>query len=383
MKDSKHIQQLFERYINNQTSKEETAFLLTYLQDKENKEVVEKLIENRFDGATTDHKIVEKEILDRVFNKIILDAPATKPQRPLWHKIVAISAVAALILIISFPLLNWKKDNLSAMQIVPPGSNKATLTISSGETFVLENQPNGQLTADKGMRIEKTSEGGINYSSVNELAQKQPSMHLLNIPKGGQFQLTLSDGTKVWLNSHSSLEYPSCFTGKERRVKLTGEGYFEVAKNNGKSFIVETANQQVEVLGTKFNINAYEDESSTRTTLAEGAVSVNTGQRSTLLKPGQQSILTSNNITVKSVDTYQALDWKNGDFNFVNDDLKSIMRKISRWYNIEVVLEEPISKETYVAQISRKKQLNDLLKALQRAGSFKYHIQNNKLYISQ
>lgn len=383
MKDSKHIQQLFERYINNQTSKEETAFLLTYLQDKENKEVVEKLIENRFDGATTDHKIVEKEILDRVFNKIILDAPATKPQRPLWHKIVAISAVAALILIISFPLLNWKKDNLSAMQIVPPGSNKATLTLSSGETIVLENQPNGQLTADKGMRIEKTSEGGINYSSVNELAQKQPSMHLLNIPKGGQFQLTLSDGTKVWLNSHSSLEYPSCFTGKERRVKLTGEGYFEVAKNNGKSFIVETANQQVEVLGTKFNINAYEDESSTRTTLAEGAVSVNTGQRSTLLKPGQQSILTSNNITVKSVDTYQALDWKNGDFNFVNDDLKSIMRKISRWYNIEVVLEEPISKETYVAQISRKKQLNDLLKALQRAGSFKYHIQNNKLYISQ
>jgi len=383
VKDSKHIQQLFERYINNQTSKEETAFLLTYLQDKENKEVVEKLIENRFDGATTDHKIVEKEILDRVFNKIILDAPATKPQRPLWHKIVAISAVAALILIISFPLLNWKKDNLSAMQIVPPGSNKATLTLSSGETIVLENQPNGQLTADKGMRIEKTSEGGINYSSVNELAQKQPSMHLLNIPKGGQFQLTLSDGTKVWLNSHSSLEYPSCFTGKERRVKLTGEGYFEVAKNNGKSFIVETANQQVEVLGTKFNINAYEDESSTRTTLAEGAVSVNTGQRSTLLKPGQQSILTSNNITVKSVDTYQALDWKNGDFNFVNDDLKSIMRKISRWYNIEVVLEEPISKETYVAQISRKKQLNDLLKALQRAGSFKYHIQNNKLYISQ
>lgn len=382
MKDSKHIQQLFEKYINNQSSKEETASLLTYLQDKENKEIVEKLIENRFD-ATTNNKIVEKEILDRVFNKIILNAPPAEAQRPLWHKIVAISAVAALILIISFPLLNWKTDNLATMHIVHPGSNKATLTLSSGETIVLENQPNGQLTADKGLRIEKTSDGGINYYTLNEQAQKQPSMHLLNIPKGGQFQLTLSDGTKVWLNSHSSLEYPSCFTGKERRVKLTGEGYFEVVKNSGKSFIVETANQQVEVLGTKFNINAYEDESSTRTTLAEGIVRINTGQRSTLLKPGQQSILTSNNIAVKSVDTYQVLDWKNGDFNFVNDDLKSIMRKISRWYNIEVVLEEPISKETYVAQISRKKQLNDLLKALQRAGSFKYRIQNNKLYISQ
>lgn len=382
MKDSKHIQQLFEKYINNQTSKEETALLLAYLQHRGNKEAVEKLIENRFD-TKTNNKIVEKEILDRVFNKITLDAPAPKIQKPIWRNIVAIMAVAALILFISFPFLNGEKNSLSKMPTVPPGSNKATLTLSSGETIVLENQPDGQLAEDSGMRIEKTGDGGINYTNVNERAQKHPSIHLLNIPKGGQYQLTLTDGTKVWLNSYSSLEYPSCFTGKERRVKLKGEGYFEVAKNKEKPFIVETANQQVEVLGTKFNINAYEDEASTRTTLAEGAVRVNSTQRSTLLKPGQQSILTSNNITVRSVDTYQALDWKNGDFNFFHDDLRSIMRKISRWYDIEVILEEPISKETYVAQISRKKQLNDVLKALQLAGSFRYRIQNNKLYVSQ
>lgn len=254
--------------------------------------------------------------------------------------------------------------------------------LSSGKTIVLEDIANGKLTEELGTTIEKTENGGINYT-VEGNTDVRVATNLLNVPKGGQFQITLSDGTKVWLNSNSSLKYPSAFSASERRVELTGEAYFEVSKNKQKPFIVETSLQKVEVLGTKFNINAYDDESSTQTSLAEGSVRVSCKNNTTLLKPGQQSTLTDQNIAVRSVNLDQVLDWKNGDFNFSNNNLKEIMRKISRWYNIEVIFEGPISQETYFAQISRKKRLNDVLRALQLSGSIKYSIRNNKLYISQ
>ena len=381
MKDSKHIKLLFERYLNNHVSREETAELFQYFQDTNNKEALEQMIENQLESRDKE-ELIDKMILDRVFGKIDLDTEPQNIKSPTWYKITGVAAAIILIISISYLFLNRSTYNDHTATIIEPGRDKATLVLSSGKTIVLEDVANGKLTEELGTTIEKTEKGGINYK-IEGNTDVRIAMNLLNVPKGGQFQITLSDGTKVWLNSNSSLKYPSAFSASERRVELKGEAYFEVSKNKQKPFIVETSLQKVEVLGTKFNINAYDDESSTQTSLAEGSVRVSCKNNTTLLKPGQQSTLTDQNIAVRSINLDQVLDWKNGDFNFSNNNLKEIMRKISRWYNIEVIFEGPISQETYVAQISRKKRLNDVLRALQLSGSIKYSIRNNKLYISQ
>ncbi len=381
MKDSKHIKLLFERYLNNHASREETAELFQYFQDTNNKEALEQMIENQLESRDKE-ELIDKMILDRVFGKIDLDTEPQNFKSPTWYKITGAAAAIILVISISYLFLNRSTYNDHTATIIEPGRDKATLVLSSGKTIVLEDIANGKLTEELGTTIEKTENGGINYT-VEGNTDVRVATNLLNVPKGGQFQITLSDGTKVWLNSNSSLKYPSAFSASERRVELTGEAYFEVSKNKQKPFIVETSLQKVEVLGTKFNINAYDDESSTQTSLAEGSVRVSCKNNTTLLKPGQQSTLTDQNIAVRSVNLDQVLDWKNGDFNFSNNNLKEIMRKISRWYNIEVIFEGPISQETYFAQISRKKRLNDVLRALQLSGSIKYSIRNNKLYISQ
>lgn len=381
MKDSKHIKLLFERYLNNHASREETAELFQYFQDTNNKEALEQMIENQLESRDKE-ELIDKMILDRVFGKIDLDTEPQNITSPTWYKITGVAAAIILIISISYLFLNRSTYTDHTATIIEPGRDKATLVLSSGKTIVLEDVANGKLTEELGTTIEKTEKGGINYK-IEGNTDVRIAMNLLNVPKGGQFQITLSDGTKVWLNSNSSLKYPSAFSTSERRVELTGEAYFEVSKNKQKPFIVETSLQKVEVLGTKFNINAYDDESSTQTSLAEGSVRVSCKNNTTLLKPGQQSTLTDQNIAVRSINLDQVLDWKNGDFNFSNNNLKEIMRKISRWYNIEVIFEGPISQETYVAQISRKKRLNDVLRALQLSGSIKYSIRNNKLYISQ
>ncbi|WP_313672900.1 FecR family protein [Sphingobacterium multivorum] len=381
MKDSKHIKLLFERYLNNRASREETAELFQYFQDTNNKQALEQMIENQLESQDKE-ELIDKMILDRVFSKIDLDVEPQKIKSPTWYKITGAAAAIILVISISYLFLNSSTYTDHTATIIEPGRDKATLVLSSGKTIVLEDVANGKLTEELGTTIEKTENGGINYT-VEGNTDVRVATNLLNVPKGGQFQITLSDGTKVWLNSNSSLKYPSAFSASERRVELTGEAYFEVSKNKQKPFIVETSLQKVEVLGTKFNINAYDDESSTQTSLAEGSVRVSCKNNTTLLKPGQQSTLTDQNIAVRSVNLDQVLDWKNGDFNFSNNNLKEIMRKISRWYNIEVIFEGPISQETYFAQISRKKRLNDVLRALQLSGSIKYSIRNNKLYISQ
>jgi hypothetical protein len=339
------------------------------------------MIENQLESRDKE-ELIDKMILDRVFGKIDLDTEPQNITSPTWYKITGVAAAIILIISISYLFLNRSTYTDHTATIIEPGRDKATLVLSSGKTIVLEDVANGKLTEELGTTIEKTEKGGINYK-IEGNTDVRIAMNLLNVPKGGQFQITLSDGTKVWLNSNSSLKYPSAFSTSERRVELTGEAYFEVSKNKQKPFIVETSLQKVEVLGTKFNINAYDDESSTQTSLAEGSVRVSCKNNTTLLKPGQQSTLTDQNIAVRSINLDQVLDWKNGDFNFSNNNLKEIMRKISRWYNIEVIFEGPISQETYVAQISRKKRLNDVLRALQLSGSIKYSIRNNKLYISQ
>lgn len=267
-----------------------------------------------------------------------------------------------------------------------PGGNKAILTLSSGKKIDLNDAKQGTLAKQGNTDVNKTQDGQLVYNSSANLTETDKA-HLYNTvttPKGGQYQISLPDGTKVWLNAGSSIRFPLVFNNNERRVEISGEVYFEVAKNKALPFRVVANNQMVEVLGTHFNINAYPDEDATKTTLLEGSVKVSrlnqTGAR--FLKPGQQSIVQPGNelIAIQDVDTEAVVAWKNGYFLFDHADLQSLMRQLSRWYNVDVMYEANTPNDVFEGQISRSVKLSEVLKILE-LGDIHFKIENNKLIV--
>lgn len=290
-----------------------------------------------------------------------------------WQKYVA-AAMILLTLSIGIVLIQSKriKETVqsSLKQDVDPGGNSASITLADGRTIELSDHKEGVVIED----------GKLTYMDGAEVAMA-PTESLystITTPVGGQYQVILSDGTKVWLNAASSLKYPARFSKDERRVELTGEGYFEVSgiKSNGLSkgkvpFIIKTRNQEVEVLGTHFNINAYVDEGSIKTTLLEGSVRVYYGvNASVLLKPNQQSIVKSDNThdIINSIDPSSAIAWKNGLFDFQDKKLDEVMRQLARWYNLEIVYEGAVPQMEFFGKIRRNNKLSEVLHILESAG---------------
>jgi ferric-dicitrate binding protein FerR (iron transport regulator) len=208
------------------------------------------------------------------------------------------------------------------------------------------------------------------------------SYNTLSTPRGGQYQLVLPDGSKVWLNASSSIHFPTAFAGHERNVELTGEAYFEIAKNKQKPFHVNVNGMQVEVLGTHFNVNAYGDEGAIKTSLLEGSVKIKKGNISGLLKPGQQGVLKKNStdLEIKNADMNEAIAWKNGLFEFDGADIKSIMREIGRWYDVDVVYAGKVPDRRFEGKISRDAQLSDVLKIL-ALSNVKFSVEGKKIIV--
>ena len=259
----------------------------------------------------------------------------------------------------------------NVVQDVLAGGNRATLTLANGTKLILDSAANGNLTNQENVNIIKVEDGQLAYQTFgNRTAQ---AYNTISTPRGGNYQLTLSDGTKVWLNAESSLRFPASFFGNERRVDLIGEAYFEVAKDTAKPFRIRIAQQgEVKVLGTHFNINSYKDESTVNTTLLEGSIefSVNKFKKTGFkikLVPGQQAELNKQGeLTLHdNIDLEQVVAWKNGSFAFKNADLKTIMRQVMRWYDVEVVYAKNVPERTFTADISRAKNLNAMLKILE------------------
>lgn len=283
----------------------------------------------------------------------------------------AAAAAAVLIAAIGFSLYTGKsikpqsQEALSKNADIMPGGNKALLTLANGKKLTLAQQV---YTVPQGKAV----------------AQEHTGYNLIETPRAGQYQINLPDGTKVWLNAASSLRYPSRFSGSKRMVELTGEGYFEVAKNKQHPFVVKTDRQEVQVLGTHFNINSYADESSTNTTLVEGSVRVTAlDGKNRLLKPGEQSQLKGDEIEVSDVDTETVLSWKNGDFVFKGDDFKSIMRKISRWYDVEVVYQGDFDDLKFGGYISRTKNISSVLSIMESTGKVHFSIKDKRITVSR
>ena len=308
------------------------------------------------------------------------------------HKLAvfkAISAAAAVLILIGTGYLWFNSKSKvphqqNAHHDIAPGRNTATLTLANGKKIVLTGDVTGELATESGVSITKTADGQLIYQIKDQQNADPKAVNQLSTARGESYQLRLPDGTLVWLNAASSITYPVSFSNAvSRDVKLAGEAYFEVAKDKKRPFLVKTSHQQICVLGTEFNVNAYQDEPEIRTTLLQGSIklSLEDSAKDRILKPGEQASLAGTKLSVATVDVEQATDWKNGDFIFQSEPLTMLMRRVSRWYNVEVVYASGVDKEgTFTGKVSRKKPVSVLLKALQSAG-LKFEITGNKIIV--
>ena len=299
----------------------------------------------------------------------------------LWPRIIMAAAILIVISIGTFFYRNYIDESNTKHAIsgvkndISPGGNIAFLTLADGRKISLTDAKNGQLAEQSGIKINKTADGQLEYTISNSDNSSQSiSYNTIETPAGGQYQINLPDGSKVWLNSASSLRYPVRFVGKERRVEISGEAYFEVAHNSRMPFKVANASQTVEVLGTHFNIMAYPDETSTKTTLLQGSVKIIKENKSIIISPGQQTRVKDGNIDVVNVDVNEATAWKDGYFMFKSEDIQSIMRQISRWYNLEVTYQGNFPEKVFGGKISRSRNVSEVLEILESTGSIHFKI---------
>jgi len=342
------------------------------------------LIENWFHhlGENDSSEFTEDELIEarRRLNANMLDLTEVSSSNIVWKKYL--SAAAILIFIsASVYLFQQKSSNDLTKEVkelihdIQPGSNKATLTLSDGKKISLSDLENGEIAEQQGIKIIKSSDGQLVYTLNNsQVNSESTAYNTIETPMGGQYQINLPDGSKVWLNSGSSLRYPIKFNSLERNIEISGEAYFEIAKKEGIPFKVKVGEQEVEVLGTHFNIMAYTDEASINTTLVEGSVKVSNGKKSKIIIPGQQSRLKNGEIEVHSVDIDEVIAWKDGFFVFKNEDIKSMMRKISRWYDVEVVYQGDIEDKSFGGKISRSRNISEVLEILESTGSIHFEV---------
>ncbi len=262
-----------------------------------------------------------------------------------------------------------------------PGENKAILILDDGSRINLDDAASGLIASESNTTIRKLPDGQLHYVAGAPKAGSEIRFNTVATPRGGQFQITLPDGSRVWLNAGSSLRFPTLFTGGERKVELTGEAYFEVAENKAMPFKVLANNSEIRVLGTHFNVMAYDDEKQMNTTLLEGSVQILKGADKVLIKPGQSAILNkaSEKITVAAADADQAVAWKNGYFIFVDESIESIMRKVSRWYDVEVSYTGNLNNKDFTGTISRNKNVSELLRMLELTGAVHFKIAQEDL----
>jgi len=363
-----------------------------------NKKRIQDLSEKWLDGTIT---IAEKQEYDLWYNSFkdhevsdLAEEDLTKLQVELYQDIqrrenisyvylknrrikglkrIALFAASISLFIFSVAYLyysfigNTQKSQEKYFSSVLPGRDKATLSLDNGTVFELNSLKNGEILQEAGVRIEKTEAGELIYSILDPLASenKEVLMNTVSTPRGGQYRISLPDGSQVWLNSASSLKFPTVFTGKNRIVELAGEAYFEVAKNKNKPFKVITENEEVEVLGTHFNVSSYKEEETSSVALLEGKVKVSLhSAASKVLIPGQQSVVKAGSIEVYPIDLSEVAAWKNGEFMFNNENIKSVMQKVARWYDVEVVLAPEIEDISIWGSVSRYEKLEEVLKII-------------------
>lgn len=419
----RRLEDLLQKYADDQANGEEIREMLDLLRQDKNNTGLENLLmdlkakaANKTSPLQVDWESMWLDIYNKTVqpagNQVIRDnnlihLPRPAKQTPWWR----IAAAAAILILFSFGAWLWLQRSTNASPIAstteitrqrgndaPPGKTRAVLTLANGAQIVLDSTSNGTLTQQGNTEIQNMH-GALTYKKGQQ-QEKEILYNNLTTHRGEQYPLTLSDGTKIWLNAASSIRFPVTFSGNERRVEISGEAYFEVAKDASRPFRVQLNDStQVQVLGTSFNINAYEDEVAIKTTLLDGSVKIilpapagptKQSPQEVKLIPGQQaqlfrghspSTLTPPSIRIiNDADLEEAVAWKNGYFQFTNADLPDLIRQLSRWYDIDAVYRGDIRHHEFTGKITRNINLSSLLNALKLSG-VNFRIEGDKLIV--
>ena len=389
---------LFNSYYHQTATQEEQDELMEIIHSSANDAEVTALIHEAWDNLEIDGPLFDRTKSIDILNRILQgnsDHDNIHPIRPpdkkqLWLKLGVAAAMMVFVGFGAYVLLRQNKNVLVKKAIakakpvhdVLPGGNKAILTLANGKTITLDSAKNGLLANEGSARVHKTRDGQLVYETDNNDDGSAAPMNTVSTPRGGQYQLVLDDGSKVWLNSASSLSFPAVFKGKTREVEITGEAYFEVAKNANMPFRVKVNNTVVEVLGTHFNIMAYNDETVMKTTLLEGSVKISNSQNFSMLKPGQQAQLNQNG-PIKVIDNPDADDavaWKDGIFQFRDAGIETIMRQAARWYDVQVSFAGKMPVKEFTGRISRNVKASELMGMLKYMG-INYRIEDKHITV--
>ncbi|SEN15494.1 FecR family protein [Chitinophaga rupis] len=369
-----------EKYLDDRITPDEHRRLTAALEDPAcvqllNDAIYDELVARAYEG-TPDEGI--RQLIQQRLDKEMAPVYTLRPRR--WYQWAAAAAILVLVAATYLWLQQPAKPPVAQQLITNamPGSNKAILTLADGSKITLDST--GSQVIRQGATAIRQQGGQLKYDAQSTAATVQ--YNILNTPRGGQFRITLPDGTQVWLNAASTLRYPTAFTGPERLVEIAGEAYFEVAANAAQPFRVKARDAEVEVLGTSFNVKAYADEPTIQTTLLNGSVKLSANKNHVLLKPGQQAILGGNKeFNINQVDPNDAIAWKNGYFLFKNEGIESVMRTIARWYDIDVSYQGDVLKQRLGGTVSRYEKLEDLLKTIELTKSLKFKIDGRRVTI--
>lgn len=388
---STRLDYLFDRYVNYECTAEEEEELMSMLLLPENEPAMHRLIGQLME-RTGPERTMPDAAAAAVLQKIVqrpepgLYAVKKTVLRP-WLR-----AAAIVFVLVSGAVLwgRYHRDGADARVVaaagrpapVQPGGDKAVLTLADGKTVTLDHMK-ADTFRQADVSINNRS-GLLSYHSDGGRPgdDKPVAYNTLTTPRGGQYRLVLADGTRVWLNAASALYFPTAFTGDRREVRLTGEAYFEVAKDKSRPFLVSAGDVKVTVLGTHFDVNAYPGDRSAKTSLLEGSVKVTKGQSVALLRPGQQAVMEegSEAVRVAEADMDAAIAWKNGLFQFDGADINTIMQQIGRWYDVEVVFSGKIPDNRFEGKISRGAQLSDVLKIL-ALSNIKFSVEGKRIIV--
>jgi transmembrane sensor len=357
--------QLIDRYVKGEATENELMAFFGLLNTAE----LDSFIEEHMDAEIRSMREKEQTV---------------KPRKSVWKYMAAATVLLCLGSVSYYvfhkaPVKHYVAQN--QIQDIGPGSDKAVLTLADGKKITLTGAKNGKLADQGSVTIDKTKDGQLVYRPGSTSNAQAITYNIVETPRGGQYHLTLADGTQVWLNAASSLKYPAAFSGHERKVELTGEAYFEVAHNKEKPFRVISNGQEVEVLGTHFNINAYSDENAVKTTLVEGSVKISSGDINKMLKPDEQAQLENGNILITNVDVNAVVAWKNGLFYFDHATLQSAMRQIARWYDVDVVYEGAIPKTVINGEAYRNMKASQVFELLSYL-NVKFRIEGKKIIVT-
>lgn len=321
------------------------------------------------------------EDLERIGERLLIQQPRIRRIHPLYRVAIAAAVLMLIATSIYFFIAKPAPDPVTFANTLRPGKNEAVITLGNGQQLILSAVPEGKLATQDNTNITKTANGQIVYKGTAAGSDGGEVYNTLTTPAGGTYTLVLSDHTVITLDAGSSIRYPVSFYGNERQVELTGQAYFDVAQDKAHPFKVISNKQVTEVLGTRFNINAYADESAMRTTLLQGRIRVNSGRQSVILNPGQESVISANTaISVTEADVETVMAWKNGIFKFRRADLQSVMRQFSRWYNVEVVYEGKVPEASITGKIQRNASAAEMLKIISDLG-VKFKTDGQKIII--